>query len=90
VPGERLKPNDFGLFDMLGNAMEWCQDRASYPSGEDVASDRIVTDKENRVWRSGAFVSSARAVRCASRQSVGPSVSDDITGFRVARTMRIE
>jgi len=32
-PVARLKPNDFGLFDMLGNASEWCQDWFNdYPS----------------------------------------------------------
>ena len=29
-PCGRLLPNDLGLFDMLGNVYEWCQERYSY------------------------------------------------------------
>ena len=29
MPCARLLPNDFGLFDMLANVMEWCHDRHS-------------------------------------------------------------
>src|SRR5262249_38511930 len=33
LPGS-FRPNDLGLFDLLGNALEWCEDPASlYPSG---------------------------------------------------------
>ena len=33
-PVASLKPNDFGLFDMQGNAFEWCYDAWSgYPYG---------------------------------------------------------
>jgi formylglycine-generating enzyme required for sulfatase activity len=35
------RPNAFGIFDMHGNAWEWCQDyyASDYPPGEDVAVD---------------------------------------------------
>ena len=34
-PRGSLEPNDLGVFDMLGNVFEWCQDRAaSYDVGD--------------------------------------------------------
>jgi serine/threonine protein kinase/formylglycine-generating enzyme required for sulfatase activity len=95
VPGAALKPNDFGLFDMLGNALEWCQGPArDYQPGvggapvEDGEGEAEIKRDDNRMWRGGAFVDPSRLVRCAQRIWVRPDAHDDIVGFRVARTIR--
>jgi formylglycine-generating enzyme required for sulfatase activity len=94
-PVGQLMPNDLGLFDMHGNASEWCHDRYSpYPAGpEDVATeDREdpgpVTVGSPRVVRGGAFNSPAPDVRSARRFATPPTHRDAAIGFRVARTCR--
>jgi formylglycine-generating enzyme required for sulfatase activity len=86
-----LKPNDLGMFDMLGNAWEWCHDaRASYPSGpaEDREQPGPVTAAQERVLRGGGFFSAAPDLRSAHRIGVHPQVPSSLAGFRVARTWR--
>src|ERR1700730_2519877 len=34
VPGDCLKPNDLGLFDVLGHAAKWCQESNGYYAPE--------------------------------------------------------
>jgi formylglycine-generating enzyme required for sulfatase activity len=65
------KPNDFGMFDMLGNAWEWCQD--AFDSGR-------------RVLRGGGFLSQASELESASRMGFHPHLSLVLAGLRVART----
>jgi formylglycine-generating enzyme required for sulfatase activity len=89
VRGDCLKPNDFGLFDMLGNAWEWCQDRMGpYQSGEDVEGDTSVKDRDSRLLRGGCFYTQARYVRAAYRDRSVPGYLMGNNGFRVARTFR--
>jgi formylglycine-generating enzyme required for sulfatase activity len=85
----RLKPNDLGMFDMLGNAWEWCHDaRASDPSAEDREQPGAVTAAQVRVLRGGGFFSTAPELRSAHRMVFHPQVSFGQAGFRVARTWR--
>ncbi|MGI6878177.1 formylglycine-generating enzyme family protein [Microbacterium sp. gxy059] len=66
-------PNLFGLFDMLGNANEWCWDLLDPARGEE------------RVFRGGGFSDSAWNVRASVRRGAGPRSRHDDVGFRVAR-----
>jgi formylglycine-generating enzyme required for sulfatase activity len=98
-PVASLKPNDWGLFDMHGNVMNWCQDRQDprpYPRGnsgqviEDNEGIVTVSDNEPRVLRGGSFYHHATRVRCANRCYDAPSnnVGETPVGFRVAKTFR--
>jgi formylglycine-generating enzyme required for sulfatase activity len=91
------KPNDLGLFDMHGNAWEWCQDQyASYPRnlGATMTDDKEEDNKDiddfnRRLLRSGAFLNLASGTRSAARYGSEPANRYDYyAGFRPARTYR--
>src|SRR5262249_33668238 len=72
----RLKPNDLGLFDMLGNASEWCSE-AYKPSNDGQAGDDALIHEEFsenvvRVVRGGSTIASAAYQRSADRGRSGP------------------
>jgi serine/threonine protein kinase/formylglycine-generating enzyme required for sulfatase activity len=91
-PVGSLKPNDLGLFDVLGNINIWCQE--SYrpnPRGEEVREDKedvsTIVNTNTRVLRGSAFESSASLVRSAKRLANVPSNRYAGYGYRLARTM---
>jgi serine/threonine protein kinase/formylglycine-generating enzyme required for sulfatase activity len=88
-------PNDYGLFDMYGNAAEWCYDAfGPYPSArgqapiEDNEDHRPVDLSVSRVLRGGAYLFTAAKLRSASRFGSQPHIPPDFAGLRVARTWR--
>ena len=83
-PVGQKKPNAWGLYDMHGNVMEWCQDRyGKYPS--DSVADPKGSFGPFRVFRGGAWKFDATLCRSAYRESYKPWVSDNYLGLRLAR-----
>ena len=75
-----LLPNDLGLFDMLGNVFEWCQDsmNASKPGKKGIYNDIInisesINEKNPRLLRGGTFNNLPAVVRSAYRIGYPPS-----------------
>lgn len=72
------KPNAFGLYDMCGNVIEWCQDYyTNYNTGE------LELDKTQRVLRGGYFGGDKASVRTTSRGSSSFSTAMAPFGFRL-------
>jgi len=78
--GEKA-PNDWGLYDTLGNVLEWCEDVWT----DDYNTNKKAAASAHRVFRGGSwFDGGARYVRAACRSRVEPSDRYHDLGFRCA------
>lgn len=87
-PVGQLKENDFGLFDMHGNVMEWCADawdEAAYKKRVNGVRDPFVVgdDDAYRVMRGGRWGGSPWGCRAAYRGRWWPVDRFGHRGFRV-------
>jgi formylglycine-generating enzyme required for sulfatase activity len=83
-PGGLLKPNALGLFDVYGNAREWCQD--AYSAGSNAASGSPPSGTL-RVARGGSYRTPPLLCRSASREGYPPKTRFSLYGLRVVRTL---
>ena len=82
IVGQRL-PNAFGLYDLIGDVYQWCQDYwGNYPSTPQTNPTGPATGNQ-RIQRGSFFNDTADDSRSATRSFFSPSFSTGQFGFRV-------
>jgi len=91
-PVAQKQPNAWGLYDIIGNVWEWCNDwyKVDYYQEAPKQDPRGPTEGQNKVLRGGAWRFSADNCRCGYRYNESPGYSDvcfgyDIYGFRCVK-----
>ena len=84
----QFRPNAWGLYDMHGNALEWCLDRMTYANMSDATDPKGDLSRTERVLRGGGCGNGygyARHCRSAYRYTCNPSYRSysDYFGFRL-------
>jgi formylglycine-generating enzyme required for sulfatase activity len=89
-PVGSFPPNQFGLYDMLGNVLNWTEDcwNVNYSGAPTDGTAWLTGDCSRRVARGGSWDMDLRAARSAMRRALPTSLHHTTFGFRVARTLK--
>ena len=100
IPVGSYDMNGYGLYDMTGNAWEWCLDEydsdfySISPRRNPVAGGTVNDILSNftnirsaRVLRGGSWVSDAKFVRVSDRTRFTPKITNNARGFRCVKSI---
>ncbi len=87
MPVGSFRPNAWGLYDMHGNAWEWCWDRYQYYLALPQIDPENIYGVRAHVRRGGSCSSPFTEIRSAYRSAWG-YYWDEGTGFRIVRSVR--
>jgi formylglycine-generating enzyme required for sulfatase activity len=89
APVGSFAPNKFGLYDMVGNVLEWTEDcwNDDYQGSPSDGSAWISGDCRQRVLRGGCWYISPHMLHSADRVAFRADWKDWSVGFRVARSL---
>jgi len=88
-PVGSFPPNRYGLYDMLGDVMDWTEDcwNLDYRGAPADGAAWLTGDCRRRVVHGGSWDMDLIAVRSGMRRGVPASLRNTTLGFRVARTL---
>jgi len=85
TPINNFPPNSWGLYDMHGNVLEWCEDRYhnNYQGAPDDGSAWVEGGRELRILRGGSWNDIPENCRSALRSACNPDSRHPNYGFRL-------
>jgi len=88
-PVAEKTPNAWGLYDMHGNAFEWCQDwyHDNYEGAPSDGSPWLMPEGDRRVQRGGSWIDIPLFCQSALRLGVAPNERSYYFGFRLAANL---
>ena len=88
-PVGRFPPNRYGLYDMLGDVLNWTEDcwNINYSGAPADGTAWLTGDCSRRVARGGSWDMDLSPARSAMRRGPPTSLLNTTLGFRVARTL---
>lgn len=81
------KPNELGLYDMTGNAMEWCYDwyLSNYYESSAAENPTGPNTSVSKVCRGGNYMCQPDVLRLTKRFNLEPAAKEGLAGIRLVR-----